>query len=68
MRMDVSMGSEMCDRFTYGHVRLAADVCLCERLFELAGDAEVAELDLALLVDEHVRGLDVCASGSQQCV
>lgn len=44
---------------THSHVGLAPDVGFCERLFELARDAEIAELDLTLSVDEDVGGLDV---------
>lgn len=44
---------------THSHVGLAPDVGFCERLFELARDAEIAELDVTLSVDEDVGGLDV---------
>jgi len=47
---------------THSHVRLTTNVCLGERLFQLARNTEIAELDLSFLVDQYVGGLDICSS------
>lgn len=50
------------------HVGLTPDVSLGEGFLKLAGDAEIAEFDLAFLVDEDVGGFHVCDGGYQYCV
>jgi len=47
---------------THAHVRARPHKCICYAVDQLARDAEIADLDLALRVDEDVRGLHVCGA------
>lgn len=52
--------------YTHGHVGFAAGVHgFSHRVDQVAADAEVAHLHLALGVDENVGGLDVCDKQEQ---
>lgn len=38
----------------YSHVALTTNIGLCERFVEFAGNAEIAELDLTLSIEENI--------------
>jgi hypothetical protein len=50
---------EMDRLLTYSHIEGSPCEGPCERADELARDAKVADLELALTGDEDVRGLDI---------
>jgi hypothetical protein len=47
---------------TYSHVGICSYECLCEGGQQLYTNSKVAQLDVALTVDKHVRWLDVCSN------
>lgn len=45
-----------------GHVRLATNICLCDRGDQVSTDTEVANLDGTSGVDQNIRRLDVAVN------
>lgn len=50
---------------THSHITLAPDIGACDAFFELPAYAEIAQLDLALAVDEDVGGFYVAVHDTQ---